>query len=87
LASSAALVRILLGSSADRTAGVMLAAIDIHKAVLQAAVLDPESAVDTEERLKSSWDALVLWAKTGMSGQLRWKPQPGGGGGRASRSR
>lgn len=41
----------------------MLAAVDIHKPVFQAAVLDPEGAVVTEERLKSSRDALVVWAQ------------------------
>lgn len=39
----------------------MLAAIDIHKAVFQAAVLDPADGVITEERFKASPDRLADW--------------------------
>ena len=39
----------------------MLAAIDIHKAVFQAAVLDPADGEITEERFKASKEALVAW--------------------------
>ena len=39
----------------------MLAAIDIHKAVFQAAVLDPASGEIAEERFKASREALVAW--------------------------
>jgi len=39
----------------------MLAAIDIHKAVFQAAVLDPADGEITEERFKSSREALGAW--------------------------
>ncbi len=39
----------------------MLAAIDIHKAVFQAAVLDPANGKVTEERFKSSREAFVAW--------------------------
>ena len=39
----------------------MLAAIDIHKAVFQAAVLDPANGEITEERFKASREALVAW--------------------------
>ncbi|MDQ3609358.1 MAG: IS110 family transposase [Actinomycetota bacterium] len=39
----------------------MLAAIDIHKAVFQAAVLDPVEGEITEERFKASREALVGW--------------------------
>ncbi len=39
----------------------MLAAIDIHKAVFQAAVLDPADGEITEERFKASREALVAW--------------------------
>ena len=41
----------------------MLAAIDIHKAVFQAAVLDPVDGEIVEERFKSSREALVAWAQ------------------------
>src|SRR4051794_39947069 len=41
--------------------GLVLAAIDIHKAVFQAAVLDPASGEITEERFKASREALVAW--------------------------
>jgi transposase len=40
----------------------VLAAIDIHKAVFQAAVLDPVDGEIVEERFKSSREALVVWA-------------------------
>ena len=39
----------------------MLAAIDIHKAVFQAAVLDPADGEIAEERFKASREALVAW--------------------------
>lgn len=39
----------------------MLAAIDIHKAVFQAAVLDPADGVITEQRFKASRERLVEW--------------------------
>jgi transposase len=39
----------------------MLAAIDIHKAVFQAAVLDRADGEITEERFKASREALVAW--------------------------
>jgi transposase len=39
----------------------MLAAIDIHKAVFQAAVFDPTDGVITEERFKASPDRLADW--------------------------
>jgi transposase len=39
----------------------MLAAIDIHKAVFQAAVLDPAGGEIAEERFKASREALVAW--------------------------
>ena len=39
----------------------MLAAIDIHKAVFQAAVLDPANGELTEERFKASREALGAW--------------------------
>jgi transposase len=39
----------------------MLAAIDIHKAVFQAAVLEPGTCEIIEERFKASTDALVAW--------------------------
>jgi transposase len=41
--------------------GFVLAAIDIHKAVFQAAVLDPGSGEISEERFKASREALVAW--------------------------
>ena len=41
----------------------MLAAIDIHKAVFQAAVLDPAHGEITEERFKASREALVAWVE------------------------
>jgi hypothetical protein len=41
----------------------MLTAIDIHKAVFQAAVLDPAGGEITEERFKASRDALAIWAE------------------------
>ncbi len=41
----------------------MLAAIDIHKAVFQAAVLDPDAGEVTEERFKASSEALCAWAE------------------------
>ena len=37
----------------------MLAAIDIHKTVFQAAVLDPADSEIPEERLKASREALI----------------------------
>lgn len=46
----------------------MLAAIDIHKAVFQAAVLDPANGAITEERFKASREALVTWI--GQQGEL-----------------
>jgi transposase len=39
----------------------VLAAIDIHKAVFQAAVLDPDSGEITEERFTASRKALTVW--------------------------
>jgi transposase len=42
---------------------LMLAAIDIHKAVFQAAVLDPAGGEITEERFKASREELVAWAE------------------------
>lgn len=39
----------------------MLAAIDIHKAVFQTAVLDPADGRITEERFKASQDQLIAW--------------------------
>lgn len=39
----------------------MLAAIDIHKAVFQAAVFDPVDGAITEERFKASRDRLAEW--------------------------
>ena len=42
----------------------MLAAIDIHKAVFQAAVLDPAGGEITEERFKASRDALAGWTES-----------------------
>ncbi len=42
----------------------MLAAIDIHKAVFQAAVLDPGDGEIVEERFKASREALLAWART-----------------------
>jgi transposase len=39
----------------------MLAAIDIHKAVFQAAVFDPADGVITEERFKASPERLAEW--------------------------
>ena len=39
----------------------MLAAIDIHKAVFQAAVLNPADGEIAEERFKASREALVAW--------------------------
>ncbi len=42
----------------------MLAAIDIHKAVFQAAVLDPADGEITEERFTASREALVAWLQT-----------------------
>ena len=41
----------------------MLAAIDIHKAVFQAAVLEPESGELVEERFPASREALIGWAQ------------------------
>ena len=41
----------------------MLAAIDIHKAVFQTAVLDPGEGEITEERFSASREALVAWAE------------------------
>ena len=41
----------------------MLAAIDIHKAVFQTAVLDPAEGEITEERFSASREALVAWAE------------------------
>lgn len=39
----------------------MLAAIDIHKAVFQTAVLNPEDGQITEERFNASQQALIVW--------------------------
>jgi transposase len=39
----------------------MLAAIDIHKAVFQAAVFDPADGAITEERFKASPERLADW--------------------------
>jgi transposase len=47
----------------------VLAAIDIHKAVFQAAVLDPANGEITEERFKASREALVAWIE-GRDGGL-----------------
>src|SRR5215212_2736819 len=47
----------------------MLAAIDIHKAVFQAAVLDPRSGELVEERFAASREALVRWVQK-WQGQL-----------------
>ncbi|MBA3422567.1 MAG: transposase, partial [Thermoleophilaceae bacterium] len=41
----------------------MLAAIDIHKAVFQTAVLEPAEGEITEERFKASREALVAWVQ------------------------
>ena len=41
----------------------MLAAIDIYKAVFQAAVLDPDSGALVEERFAASREALAAWAQ------------------------
>ena len=41
----------------------MLAAIDIHKAVFQAAVLDPADGEIIEERFKASGEALATWLR------------------------
>jgi hypothetical protein len=41
----------------------MLAAIDIHKAVFQAVVLDPGDGAVVEERFKASREALLAWAQ------------------------
>jgi hypothetical protein len=41
--------------------GIVLAAIDIHKAVFQAAVLEPANGEITEERFTASREALVGW--------------------------
>jgi transposase len=43
----------------DPSGGFVLVAIDIHKAVFQAAVLDPANGEITEERFKASREALV----------------------------
>ena len=40
----------------------MLAAIDIHKAVFQTAVLDPDDGEIVEQRFPASREALVGWA-------------------------
>jgi transposase len=45
----------------DPEGDFVLAAIDIHKAVFQAAVLDPASGEIAEERFKASREALVAW--------------------------
>jgi transposase len=39
----------------------MLAAIDIHKAIFQAAVLNPDNGEITEERFQASRKALIVW--------------------------
>ena len=39
----------------------MLAAIDIHKAIFQAAVLNPDNGEITEERFNASRKALTVW--------------------------
>src|SRR3954471_22759292 len=49
--------------------GFVLAAIDIHKAVFQAAVLDPANGEITERRFKASREALVAWIE-GCEGEL-----------------
>ena len=41
----------------------MLAAIDIHKAVFQTAVLDPTQGEITEERFAASREALLGWVQ------------------------
>jgi transposase len=47
----------------------MLAAIDIHKAVFQSAVLDPMTGEISEERFKASREELVAWVQK-WDGQL-----------------
>ena len=39
----------------------MYAAIDHHKAVFQAAMLDPETGVTADERFEGSRDGLASW--------------------------
>src|SRR3954468_4300536 len=41
--------------------GCVLAAIDIHKAIFQAAVLNPDNGEICEERFQASRKALVTW--------------------------
>jgi hypothetical protein len=60
-ASSGALVTIAVGSSSTRVGGFVRAAIDIHKAVFPAAVLDPASGDISKERFKASRKAPVAW--------------------------
>ena len=52
---------IAVASSLTLMGGFVLAAIDIHKAVFQAAVLDPDNGEITVERFKASREALVAW--------------------------
>src|SRR3954463_2287317 len=71
--------------------GVMLAAIDIHKAVFQAAVLDPVQGEVVEERFSASREALIAWAVK-WDGQLAavgrgGRGGRGGGGGAVSGGR
>jgi hypothetical protein len=49
--------------------GFVLAAIDIHKVVFQAAVLDPADGEVAEQRFKASREALVAWIE-GCDGEL-----------------
>jgi transposase len=56
-------VTIAAGSSSTLMGGIVLAAIDIHKAVFQTAVLDPGDGGITEERFEASRDRLVAWVE------------------------
>src|SRR3954462_3291025 len=51
-----------------RPGGFVLAAIHIHKAGFQAAVLDPANGEITEERFKASREALVAWIEASDGG-------------------
>jgi transposase len=55
------LVTIAVALSSTRMGGIVLAAIDIHKAVFQAAVLEPANGEISEERFTASREALVAW--------------------------
>jgi transposase len=52
------------------TGGILLAAIDIHKSVFHAAVLDPTDGTITESRFAASREALAAWADQ-YDGQLQ----------------